>query len=128
MRRELPVAELARTESLSQSTEAYERFVAAGGKPRRASAEAALQMERRPGLGDKVSYYLIPKERGRSSDWQRARPVERYDPVHAPYDAAAYVEKIDEWLTRYAAFVSPEELAKARGTPPADPEAEFKLE
>lgn len=128
MRRELPVAELARTESLSQSTEAYERFVAAGGKPRRASAEAALQMERRPGLGDKVSYYLVPKERGRSSDWQRARPVERYDAVHAPYDAAAYVEKIDEWLTRYAAFVSPEELAKARGTPPADPEAEFKLE
>lgn len=127
MRRELPVAELARTESLSQSTEAYERFVAAGGKPRRASAEAALQMERRPGLGDKVSYYLVPKERGRSSDWQRARPVERYDAVHAPYDAAAYVEKIDEWLTRYAAFVSPEELAKARGTSPADPEAEFTL-
>jgi DNA polymerase elongation subunit (family B) len=127
-RRELPVVELARTESLSQTTESYERFVAAGGKPRRASAEAALQMERRPGLGDKVSYYLVPKERGRSSDWQRARPVERYDPVVAPYDAATYLEKIDEWLIRYAAFLSPGELAMARDSRPVADEGEFKLE
>ncbi len=125
---ELPVAELARTESLSQSAEAYERFVAGGGKPRRASAEAALQMERRPGLGDKVSYYLVPKERGRASDWQRARPVERFDPVVAPYDAATYLEKIDEWLTRYAAFLPAGDLATARNDGRVPHEEEFKLE
>lgn len=128
LRREVPVAELARTESLSQSAEAYERFVAAGGKPRRASAEAALQMERRPGLGDKVSYYLVPKERGRSSDWQRARPVERFDAVAAPYDPAVYLGKIEEWLTRYAAFLPPAELARAREGRNDDAEAEFRLE
>lgn len=127
-RREVPVGELARTESLSQSAEAYERFIAAGGKPRRASAEAALQMERRPGLGDKVSYYLVAKERGRGSDWQRARPVERFDPVTAPYDPSAYLEKIDEWLTRYAPFLPADALARARAKPSAAPDDEFRLE
>ena len=127
-RREVPVAQLARTESLSQSADAYERFVAMGGKPRRASAEAALQMERRPGLGDKVSYYLVPKERGRSSDWQRARPIERFDAVSSPYDPAVYLEKIDEWLTRYAAFLQPEALARVRETPHGGEEPEFRLE
>lgn len=127
-RREIPVAELARTESLSQSAEAYARFIAAGGKPRRASAEAALQMERRPGLGDKVSYYLVAKERGRGSEWQRARPVERFDPVAAPYDPSVYLEKIEEWLTRYAPFLPADALARARETRHVGAEAEFRLE
>ena len=94
----------------------------------RASAEAALQMERRPGLGDKVSYYLAPKERGQGSDWHRARPVERFDPVGAPYDAATYIEKIDEWLTRYAAFLPVADLATAKNARLVAHEEEFKLE
>ena len=46
--RALPVTDLAKTESLSQNPEAYEQWVAGGGKPRRAAAEVALQMSPAP--------------------------------------------------------------------------------
>jgi hypothetical protein len=38
------VRELAKSENLGQSAEAYAKFVAGGGKPRRASAEAAFDL------------------------------------------------------------------------------------
>jgi DNA polymerase I len=47
--REQPVAELAKSETLSQNPDAYERLMAEGGKPRRAAAEVALQLTRGPG-------------------------------------------------------------------------------
>ena len=93
--------------------EAYEAFVAGGGKPRRASAEAALLMNPRPRMGERVSYFIIGKEKGRTSDWQRARPVEMFDADKLPYDAGYYAEKIDDWLERYGAFL--EGAAEAKG-------------
>ena len=45
----LPVDEVAKGEILSMNPDAYERFIAGGGKPRRASAEAALSST--PGRG-----------------------------------------------------------------------------
>lgn len=103
--RSLPVAELAKGEVLSMNPDAYERFVAGGGKPRRASAEAALLLSPRPRMGDRVAYYITPKQKGRTNDWQRARPVALYDPVSAPYDPEHYNEKLDDWLERYGKFL-----------------------
>ncbi|AKC82009.1 DNA polymerase [Verrucomicrobia bacterium IMCC26134] len=103
--RELPVAELAKAEVLSMNPDAYERMIAEGGKPRRASAEAALLMSPRPRMGERVSYYLAVKAKGQTSDWQRARPVAAYDPVTAPYDPKTYLEKLDDWLERYGPFL-----------------------
>jgi DNA polymerase, archaea type len=103
--RELPVAELAKSESLSQNPDAYQQWVAGGGKPRRAAAEAALQMNPRPRMGERVTYYIGAKQKGQSADWQRARPVALYDPQAAPYDPVYYLEKIDDWAERYGRFV-----------------------
>jgi len=99
------VAELAKSETLGQNPDAYERFIEAGGKPRRAAAEAALQLKPRPRMGERVSYYVTPKAKGKTSDWQRARPVSLYDPVAAPYDPRYYLDKLDDWLERYAGFL-----------------------
>lgn len=85
--------------------ESYERFIAGGGKPRRASAEAALQMSPRPRMGERVTYYITPKQKGKTSDWQRARPLVLHDPVTAPYDPAHYAGKLDDWLERYGKFI-----------------------
>ena len=104
--RAVPVAELAKSETLSQNPDAYERFVADGGKPRRAAAEAALQMEPRPRMGERVTYYITARAKGKTSDWQRARPLAKYDPDSAPYDPDYYAEKLDDWLKRYGAFLS----------------------
>jgi DNA polymerase elongation subunit (family B) len=103
--RTAPVVELAKSETLGQNPEVYARLMEEGGKPRRAAAEAALQLSPRPRMGERVSYYITPKQKGRPSDWQRARPVALYDPVAAPYDPAYYTEKLDDWLERYGSFL-----------------------
>jgi DNA polymerase elongation subunit (family B) len=100
-----PVADLAKAESLSQNPEAYEQWVAGGGKPRRAAAEVALQMTPRPRMGERVSYFIGPKAKGLTADWQRARPLAAHDPAAAPYDSVYYLGKIDDWLERYGRFL-----------------------
>ena len=100
----VPVEELAKSESLSQGSEAYEKYVAEGGKPRRASAEAALQLMPRPRMGERVKYYISSRPT-RGSDWQRACPLELYDPEKAPYDADYYTEKLNDWIERYGPFL-----------------------
>ncbi len=100
-KRALPVTEVAKAEVLSMNPDAYERFIEGGGKPRRASAEAALQLNPRPRMGERVIYYISVKQRGGTSDWQRARPVSLYDAVQAPYDPDYYAKKLDDWLERY---------------------------
>ncbi len=103
--RQMPVAEVAKSEVLGMNPDAYERFIAEGGKPRRASAEAALQMNPRPRMGERVAYYITPKQKGKTSDWQRARPVALYDATTAPYDPGYYTDKLDDWLERYGPFL-----------------------
>jgi len=103
--RSLVVAEIAKGEVLGMNPESYERFIAGGGKPRRASAEAALQMSPRPRMGERVTYYITPKQKGKTSDWQRARPLVLHDPVAAPYDPEHYAGKLDDWLERYGKFI-----------------------
>lgn len=104
-RRSAAVAELAKSETLSQNPEAYERFVEGGGKPRRASSEAALMLVPRPSMGDRVTYYVTVAQKGKTNDWQRARPISLYDEVAAPYDPTYYLKKLDDWLERYGPFL-----------------------
>ena len=100
-----PVADLAKSETLSQNPEAYEQWVAGGGKPRRAAAEVARQMNPRPRMGERVSYYIGPRTKGQTSDWQRARPLASHDAASAPYDPVYYLQKIDDWAERYGRFL-----------------------
>ena len=100
----VPVEELAKTEALSQNPDAYERFVASGGKPRRAAAEAALLVTPRPRMGDRVTYYVGWPTKGQSSDWQRARPIEKWNAATAPYDRTYYLKKLEDWVERYGGY------------------------
>ena len=114
--REVDITEIAKSEVLGQNPEVYEQFVATGGKPRRASAEVALQLNPRPRMGERVSYYITVKAKGQTSDWQRARAVSRYDPDKAPYDPAYYTKKLDDWIERYGTFL---------GIQPSKPQGEL---
>jgi len=104
--RTLPVRELGKSENLGQSPEAYTAMVEAGGKPRRAAAEAALQMPNPPRMGERVTYYILQKRTGENADWQRARPLGLFDAETAPYDPHYYLDKLNDWITRYGAFIS----------------------
>lgn len=110
--RTLPVEDLARSETLGQNPETYAQWVAGGGKPRRAAAEVALQLQPRPRMGERVTYYLTPRQKGQTADWQRARAVALYDSEAAPYDTVSYLEKLDDWEERYGRFLG---IAPERG-------------
>ncbi|MDD2764932.1 MAG: DNA polymerase domain-containing protein [Opitutaceae bacterium] len=113
--REVDITEIAKSEILSQNPEAYEQFVAGGGKPRRAPTEVALQLKPRPRMGDRVAYYIAPKSKGQTSDWQRARPLGSYDREQAPYDPKYYLDKLDDWLERYGRFLGAPPPPKPQG-------------
>lgn len=98
------ILEIAKSEVLSQNPVAYKKKIDDGGKPRRASAEVALKMGDHVRMGDRVTYYIIPKERGVSTAWQRARPVDDYNAESAPYDPKYYIKKLDDWRVKYNAF------------------------
>jgi len=106
----IPVTELAKTETLNQNPETYERFIAGGGKPRRAPAEVALKMNPSPRMGDRISYYIQPRQRGQTTNWQRARAVADYDPIQAPYDPSFYLKKLADWVTKYGSFLDGDKL------------------
>jgi DNA polymerase elongation subunit (family B) len=103
--REMKISEIAKSEILGQNPESYAQFVAGGGKPRRAAAEVALQMNPPPRMGDRVSYFITAKAKGRTADWQRAQVVSSYDPKRNPYDPVYYTDKLDDWIKRYGAFL-----------------------
>jgi DNA polymerase, archaea type len=109
------IGELAKSETLGQNPDAYERWIAEGGKPRRASAEAALQLVPRPRMGDRVSYYITAKAKGKTSDWQRARALASYDATAAGYDPVYYTDKLDDWLVRYGPFLGAKPAAASQG-------------
>ena len=113
--RSLPVAQLAKSETLNQSPEAYERLIAEGGKPRRASAEVALQLVPRPRMGERVTYYITARAKGKTSDWQRARALALYDEATSPYDPQYYTDKLDDWLERYGSFLGAKPPPAAQG-------------
>jgi len=102
---EIEIAEIAKSEVLSQNPEAYRKKIESGGKPRRASAEVALMLDDPLRMGDRVSYFIGPREKGQTSDWQRARPAKLYDRERSPYDASYYVKKLNEWRKRYSIFL-----------------------
>ncbi len=102
---EITVKELAKREYLSMNPESYRKQVETTKKPRRASLEVALTLEPQPRMGEPVTYFLTYGEKKRAPDWQTARPLDAYDPEACPYNADAYLKKLDDWEKRYADFL-----------------------
>jgi len=106
---EMPVQKVAKREYLSQSPTAYKKKIDAGGKPRRAALEVSLQMQNQPKMGDRVSYYIGVKQKGQTTDWQRAVPLEQFDAEAKPYDPKYYLKKLKDWEKRYDEFLPKKE-------------------
>jgi len=96
-----PVELLAKSETLNQAPAKYLKAAEEGGKPRRAALEVALRMNPVPGMGERVTYFMGPKEKGKAAMWQRAFAVGEYDAITCPYDTATYLKKLEEWVDKY---------------------------
>ncbi len=102
----MDIRRLAKKEYLSQAPEKYKETLEKNGKPRRASLEVALRLNRPLKSGDQVIYYITKGEKKRSPDWQTARAIEEFNAETQPYDPAYYLEKLDDWAERYGEFLS----------------------
>ncbi|MBR4597240.1 MAG: DNA polymerase [Opitutales bacterium] len=105
----MDISELAKSEYISASVEAYKKSIQDTGKGRRASMEAACKLENPPRAGDKVSYFISNAELKKGADWKRAYPVEMYDAKTLPYDPDYYLKKLDDWREKFAEFLPPQE-------------------
>ncbi len=92
---------LAKTEFVNQSPAKYLKAAEEGNKPRRAALEIAARMTPPLKMGDRVTFYIGSKEKGKSAMWQRAYAIQDYDPNEFPYDIKLYLKKLDEWEKKY---------------------------
>ena len=96
---------LAKTENLNQDPNTYKKKMDSGGKGRRAAPEVALRMSPIPSEGDRISYYITPKRKGKRAEWQRALPLQNFDPSSSPYDVQHYLDKLNQWFDRFEPFL-----------------------
>ena len=61
--------------------------------------EAALAMNPRPEVGDRVCYYISAAP-PKTPDWKRAKPLE--EGGKTPYDPGYYLSKLDDWQKRFS--------------------------
>lgn len=101
----MDISELAKSEYISISPEAYKKNIEVAGKGRRASLEAACKLENPARVGDKISYFISDAELKKGADWKRAYPIEMYDKNTLPYDAKYYLKKLDDWCEKFADFL-----------------------
>ena len=103
---QMPVGRLAKSETLNQAPAKYLKAVEESKKPRRAALEVALRMDPVPGMGERITYFVGPKEKGKTAMWQRAFAVGEYDPIECPYDVGTYTKKLKEWMDKYGELLA----------------------
>jgi len=108
--RELPVFDVAKTDTLIESLEVYKGKVSgggsgAGGRNRAAAYEIALRAKRPLRPGDQVSYY-ITGDKQTVKAFEAAKPIREADLTAPDYNAKYYIKKLDENLKKVKGFLS----------------------
>ena len=106
-RRELPLADLAKSENLNDSPETYKRKLAAGTGRRSAAYELAIRSKLDFQAGDQVTYYLTG-EKKKVSVVDNAKLLSEAPAGERDENVAYYLNKLDELYANFKAFL-PEE-------------------
>ncbi len=99
--RKVPVKNLARTETLSESPENYARKIEAGSRNRSAAYELALASGRDLRAGDTVSYYITGDKAGVTA-YDNCRRLTDHDPAHPDENPAYYLRKLRDLYKKFA--------------------------
>ncbi|TWJ17594.1 DNA polymerase domain-containing protein [Geobacter argillaceus] len=103
-RHRIPIARLARTETLAESPATYREKVRRGKRNQAAAYELALQSEREYRAGDQISYYVAGQGKGVAVHLS-CRPANSYDADHPDENSAYYLEKLRSAWQKFAPFV-----------------------
>ncbi|MGI5843188.1 MAG: DNA polymerase domain-containing protein [Candidatus Xenobium sp.] len=99
--RRVPVKNLARTETLSESPENYARKIEAGSRNRSAAYELALASGRDLRAGDTVSYY-ITGDKASVTAYDNCRRLTDHDPENPDENPAYYLRKLRDLYKKFA--------------------------
>jgi DNA polymerase elongation subunit (family B) len=109
--RELPISDVARTETLGESIEEYQAAVRLNRRNRAASYEAAINAGLTLRAGEKVSYYIVGSDPHQPS-FLNARIYNKNDDAKRDYNTQYYIRKLDEYANRFFDFFEPEDFQK----------------
>lgn len=101
--RQIPIADLARTETLQDSPTAYRRKIAASSRNRSAAFELALRSERDYRAGDQIRYYITGDKR-KVTAYLAAKPLHEHDPKAPDENTAYYAAKLEELASKFEAY------------------------
>lgn len=109
----LDIAQLAKTETLTESLESYRQKVQARKRNRGAMYELALASEREYRAGDQVSYY-VTGEGTKVRVFDNSRLVSTYDPAHPDENVEYYAAKLWDLIKKFKEFLPAGAAAKKK--------------
>ncbi|MEX1120130.1 MAG: DNA polymerase domain-containing protein [Terrimicrobiaceae bacterium] len=106
--REIPIARLARTETLQDSPAAYLKKISTSSRNRSAAFEIALKSPRAYSAGDQIRYY-ITGDRKKVTAYEAAKPLHEHNPSQPDENLPYYSAKLSELAEKFAAFFPPKD-------------------
>jgi len=104
---EIPIDQLAKTETLSESPAGYQQKVRQGKRLPSAAFELALRSDRSYQAGDQISYYVTGGGKGVTA-YENCRPVSGYDPARPDENVEYYKEKLHHQYRKFITFIPAE--------------------
>jgi DNA polymerase elongation subunit (family B) len=101
--RQIPVSQLARTETLQDSPAAYQKKISISSRNRSAAFEIALRSGRAYQAGDQVRYY-ITGDKKKVTAYEAAKPLHEHDPASPDENIPYYCAKLAELAAKFAPF------------------------
>jgi len=99
----------ARTETLKDTIDQYERDVADGNRPRAAAYELAKKKAEATGQpvrkGDRISYYITGED-ATVTAFRHCKRAEAWDPSAPDENTAYYLKRLDEFAKKFEPFFS----------------------
>jgi len=97
----------ARTESLKDTIEQYERDVTEGNRPRAAAYELAKEKAEQTGQpvrkGDRISYYITGEDANVTA-FKHCKRADEWDPNDPDENTAYYLKRLDEFADKFEPF------------------------
>ena len=101
---ELPLAKLAKTETLNDSPENYRKKLDSGKERRSAAYELASISDRAYDRGDQISYYVTGVKK-KVSVVENSKLLADADPNHRDENTTYYLGKLSELSAKFAEFI-----------------------
>ncbi|MFN0157693.1 MAG: DNA polymerase domain-containing protein [Bacteroidota bacterium] len=105
----IDVKDFARTESLKDSLQDYQRDVDSGTRKKSAAYEVAISIGRPIKRGSRVSYYITgsdPNPRG----FENCKPASEWNPNFPDENTAFYLRRLDEFAGKFHEFFQPKDF------------------